>query len=95
MTGEPLPPGLQSLVQLCLREPIPYTRREMIAHVCWERTWGTLRDEAEFSAVVDEVIRRMNAPDLSYLAFKTETGETDYTKYREWALERLPKNLNH
>lgn len=80
-------PAFQSLVQLCLCEPFPELTRAAVTEACRKRTWGTVPPR-ELAPLVDEVIRRLNTPDLSYLAFKTETGETDFMIYKEWALKR-------
>ena len=70
MTDEAI---LETLCNRCLNHfkgaPLP----DQIRHICDELTWGMLSDE-ELNRVTDE-IRRRHSADLSYLAYKNETGD--------------------
>lgn len=78
--------SLESMVRLAAKAVGEGSLPARLRATCDEHTWGTLSD-AELDYVTEEVRRRHNR-DLSYLAFKTQTGETNFLAYRLWLLRK-------
>lgn len=77
-------PVRNMLIDRCLAAiKTPHVDRAVLRKICAKETWGIL-PAAELERVVDGVVHRLINPDLCYLAFKTETGDSDFERYRQW-----------